>query len=343
MTLLKELATTSSGSAELDVAVALSPAHAEMTSGADASSPCPACGSPAYGSVLSAGTHEGIRSLVSCSRCGLLRFLGEVARTGSSRFSDFVLRKNNARNVAETLLGAVRRVAMRGPLQFVLSRSGARKSPDLVLQVDATDGWLCRELEQRQADCMVVTPSHNDAARAFHREGVFAVVADSASLPLRLGSVDTVLRLRGFSAEADPAGWLTHLVRRLRPGGRVVLQVFDCSSWGFLLCGSRWVGLEPDSARFAYRAEDLEVLLELCGMRVVRRSHYFPMLNAMVWASSLFPGLDANIAPANPAEQRTFRSVLFYVLALLLLLPLALVESMCHAGSVLLLEAERKA
>ncbi|MCW5964495.1 MAG: methyltransferase domain-containing protein [Bryobacterales bacterium] len=339
---LKELATTGSVSAESGVATALSPAATELANVAGFSSPCPACGSPAYGSVLSADTCEGSRSLVSCSRCGLLRFLGESTRSGNSRFSDFVQRKSNARNLAETLLGAVRRVAMRGPLQFVLSLKRARKTPDLLLHVDATDGWLGRELEQRYVDCVVVTPSHRDAARAFHREGVFAVVAESEALPLRLGSVDTVLRLRGFSTEADPAGWITHLVRRLRPGGRVVLQVFDCSSWGFLLCGSRWVGLEPDSARYAYRAEDLEVLLELCGMRVARRSHFFPMLNAMAWASSLFPSLDANVALAGAAEQRTFRSVVLYVLALLALLPLALVESVCHTGSVLLLEAERK-
>jgi len=292
--------------------------------------------------VLSAETGQGSRALVSCSRCGLLRFLGDAPRLAGSRFSEFVSRHGFVRNAAERLLGAVRRGAARGPMRFVRGPLKANGAAKPILQVGGVDGSILRDQGFHQADCLLMTPQLEVATHALHREGIPSLVADSASPPLRLGALHAVLRLRGFSGEADPAAWLTSIARKLQPGGRVVLQVFDCSSWGFLLCGSRWVGLEPESAFYAFRAEDLDVLIELCGMRVVRRSHFFPLLNTLVWTSSLFPSLDVVTASSAEATNPSTMRILLYLAVALLLWPLALVESVCQTGSVLMLEAECK-
>ncbi len=341
MGLLKDTETTRTAASSSVPAVAL--AGTEESEAPGQASPCPACGSPACTSVLTARVHASSRTLVSCSRCGLLRFLEEAPKPAGSRFSEFILRQTTARNLAEQALHLLKRRAVGSLLRFAATRTRAQQAPELLLHLDAMDGWFCRQWEQGHTDCMVSTQNVPDASRAFHRDGIFAVVAESAEPPLRMGTVDAVVRLRGFSSELDPAGWLAHIVRRIRPGGRVVLQVFDCSSWGFLVCGSGWVGLEADSATFAYRADDLEVLLELCGMRVVRRSHFFPWMNALVWASSLFPGLDPSVSGDTSGGPPASSTLLLYVLAAVALLPLAVVESLCDTGSTLMLEAERKA
>ena len=292
--------------------------------------------------MLFARTNVGSRALVSCSRCGLLRFLAGAQPVSQHRFIDFILRRSYAQNLAGRLLRMASRAALAGPVSFLRDRQ--RKSPvsGLVLNADGADGVLSREIETQQARPLLITRTLADAQCAFHRHGVLAVQADPGASPIRLGVLDTVLRMQGLSGEPDPAVWLTRASRQLQPGGRIVLQVFDCSSWAFLLCGSRWVGLEPEDACYAYRGEDVEVLLDLCGMGVVRRSHDFPILNAFVWTSSLFPSLNA-IDPAfasqpAPPALRTFA----YLLLVAMLLPVAFLESLCHAGSVLMVEAERK-
>lgn len=303
---------------------------------------CPACGSPAFHSLLSAPTAEGSRALVSCSRCGLLRFLGEPASSSRRRFIDLILRRCPSLPAPGRFLHFLGRAALSGPLRFLLNQDWKRRQPGLVLHASAVDGELAREFQRHQVHSILLSPSLPDAACAFHRHGVAAAVADPLEAPIRHRVLDAVVRLRGLAAEADPATWLCSASRQIRPGGRVYLQIYDCSSWAFLLCGSHWVGLEADNARYAYRAEDLEVLLDLCGMRIVRRSHYFPFWNALVWAASLAPSLDALPGNQNSsASPFTPRTIACLALALLLL-PLAFVESLCHAGSVLMVEAELK-
>jgi hypothetical protein len=281
----------------------------------------------------------------------LLRFLAVAPNAGTGSFWRFVLAPESPGGITGRMLQGLKRRARQGLLGFA-SRGRNVSGADWLVQVEAPQGACCRSVADGKAHSLVITPHLSDAELALHREGVWAVVAQADQMPLRVNSCARVLRLGGLAAETDPAGWLTHTARRMQPGGRLVLQVFDCSSWGFLLCGSRWVGLEADAAAYAYRAEDLEVLLELCGMRVTRRSHHFPWMNALVWASSLFPGLHR--AVQTPARQQpddqgreTGRApgpmaTLLYLGAVTMLLPLALLESLCHAGSVMMMEAERK-
>ncbi len=306
------------------------------------SHPCPACGSAAFGSLVSVETTFGPRTLVSCSRCALLRFLADAPCPEQSAFHQFLFGWHSSRTFPERMLETVKQWARAAVLAFVGSRPARNGQRDLLIQVGAADGSSCRALAQCKTDNVVITPSLRDAQTALHREGVPAVVARPDAVPLRANACDCMVRLDGLAGEADPAAWLTQAVRRMRPGGSVVLQVFDCSSWGFLVCGSRWVGLDAESAAYAYRAEDLEVLLELCGLRVTRRSHHFPLLNALVWVSSLFPGLHRGVTCAEGKTRGGQWAPAIYVAAVGMLLPLALLESLCQAGSVLMVEAERK-
>lgn len=318
-----------------------------FTSPSVAAAPCPACGSPAFRSVLSAPTAGGPRALVSCSRCGLLRFLGAAQRSTVPCFFDAIERRDPARCWPERLLSYFRKAAAGGPLRFLMNDEWKQRTGARVFHVDAVDGTVCRGVQQQslQSRPVVASPSIAGASRALHRHGIDALVADPVHSPLRNRCVDAIVRFRGFTSEADPAAWLSTAATQLRPGGRIYLQVFDCSSWAFLLCGSHWVGLEPSLANYAYRGEDVEVLFDLSGLRITRRSHAFPMLNTFAWASSLAPWLHRRLDPclASNSGPLPVLPVLLYLLLVLALYPFALVESLCHAGSVLMIEAERKA
>jgi hypothetical protein len=303
---------------------------------------CPACGSGAYSAMLSPRCASGERVLVSCARCGFLRYLGEPQPDEQCGFSSFFLRRVAASTVAGQLLEGFRALAATGPVRFVLHGSRKKTRPERILVADTLDGTFSRSLQRGGVRCVALIRSLEGAAHATHRQGVDAVVAHGGTLPMLPGAVDAVVRMRGFVGESDPAGWLMQAGRQIAPGGRIVLQVFDCASWAFLLSGSQWVGLVANEGRFAYRAEDLEVLLDLCGLRIVRRSHFFPLLNSCAWVSSILPSL--NVIGPNWSTQAPphLGRVLGYLFCVAALLPLALAESLCHAGSVMLLEVEQK-
>jgi hypothetical protein len=285
---------------------------------------------------------NGPRPLVSCSRCGFLRYLTDAPPASTCSFSTFFQKRVVGGNLAGYLLEALRSMVATGPVRFVAQRATKGKARERILVADAIDGTLPHAFERQGPQCVALSSSLAGALHAAHREGVDSAVSDSSSMPLLRGSVDTIVRLRGFASEEDPAGWLARTSRQIAPGGRIVVQVFDCASWAFLLSGSKWVGLSPDEARYAFRAEDLEVLVDLCGLRVVRRSHFFPLLNACAWASSIFPSLNV-IRPGWSTRQRPpLGRVVAYLLCVVAMLPLATAESLCHAGSVMLIEAEPK-
>lgn len=304
--------------------------------------PCPACGSSNYHSLLSAPTATGTRSLVSCTRCGLLRFLGTPAPSAPPRFLDLLLGHSSAWEPSKKVLQTLSNWVLAGPARFVLNQDWKKRQPKLVVQ-KITDTSLAKEARDGVGGVRSVFAAGDvtGITRAFYRHGFTSVAADSAEAPGDEGAADAVVRLRGFASENDPAGWLSCVTKKMRPDGRLYLQVYDCSSWAFLVCGSRWAGLEADSACYAYRAEDLEVLLDLCGLRIVRLSYYFPLLNAFVWAASLAPSLDGGDKKGETATPSTARSIA-YLLLVCLLYPLALVESLCHTGSVVIVEAELK-
>lgn len=304
---------------------------------------CPACGSEDFESILRAGDAKSLRSLIACSRCNLLRFIGPASSTQPGTFADSVHFSIPRDRLAQRLLAFFRTRGLRSKMQFLASSLFREGSDGYLLDCDGGDGTVARALEDQNARPLLVSRDPIEAVRALHRQGVYAVAGDPSVPPIRKAMFDNVCRLRGFAHEADPVKWLHSARALLRPGGRIVMQCFDSSSWAFLICGSQWTGLEASCSRYSFRAVDLEVMLDYCGFRITRRSHFFPVLNASIWVSSLFPGLDPEGCAARSAGPcRSALNELAYCLMLLAALPLGIVESFCHSGSVLMLEAEPK-
>ncbi|MDZ7638340.1 MAG: methyltransferase domain-containing protein [Bryobacterales bacterium] len=320
-------------------------AHAHATAEPLAGT-CPACNSPDFESILRTGDRGESRTLIACGRCSLLRFLGGSTASRAATYQDALHYSAAGRCLADRLFRFLRRVGLQTKLRFVGSALFRKGSDGVVLDCSGGDGSVARALEREDARSLAVLRSCGEAIESLHRQGIHAVVADPADPPIRVPMFDVVCRLRGFAHDEDPVMWLQSSRKLLRPGGRIVIQAFDSASWAFLITGSQWAALEGTCARYAFRAVDLEVLLDFSGYRIRRRTHFFPLLNASVWVSSLFPSLDPQRrrekAENRPTETLTLALDLVYAALLAAAIPLALVESVCHAGSVLMVEAEPK-
>lgn len=305
---------------------------------------CPACNSADFESILRTGGAAAPRTLIACSRCSLLRILGQSTHTRALTFVDAIHFSGPRVSSADRFYRFLLAKALRSKLQFLGQTLFRKGSTGVVLDCGGGDGTIARALEKQDARSISVVHDPREALHAFHRQGVLAVAADPADPPIRIPIFDTVCRLRGLAHDEDPASWLQAARPLLRPGGRVVIQAFDSGSWGFLITGSQWAGLEGNCARYAFRAVDLEVLLDFAGYRITRRTHFFPLLNASVWISSLLPRLDPQARRSNSKLQpwQTFLLDLIYAFLVVVALPIGMVESVCHAGSILMLEAEPK-
>lgn len=305
---------------------------------------CPACNSADFESILRTGAAGIPRTLISCSRCGLLRILGRPTQTRACTLVDALHFSGPGTAPTDRFYRFLLSRALRSKLRFLGQTLFRNGSGGVVLNCDGGDGTIGRILEKDDARSISIVRDQRDAIHAFHRQGVHAVTADPADPPIRTPIFDVVCRFRGLAHDEDPLSWLQSTRRLMAPGGRLVIQAFDSGSWAFLITGSQWAGLEGDCARYAFRAVDLEVLLDFSGYRIARRTYFFPLLNASIWVSSLMPRLDpqARRAVPQPRSWRTFSFDLLYALILVLALPAALIESVCHAGSILMVEAEPK-
>jgi SAM-dependent methyltransferase len=143
----------------------------------------------------------------------------------------------------------------------------------------------------------------------------------------------------------DPRSYLTAAHRLLKPGGRLVVQVPNVSSWQFFLLGEHWTGLDVPRHLIDFRAQDLKSLLDHTGFEVLRTKHFSLRDNPAGFATSLAPWLDPMVRRVRgiretPRERMT-KSLLYFALVVACL-PFTLMEAACRAGSTVMMEARKK-
>jgi SAM-dependent methyltransferase len=172
------------------------------------------------------------------------------------------------------------------------------------------------------------------------------VCGDLSKSPIERGGCAVVTMFHVLEHLHDPVGYLRSARDLLLPGGRLIVQVPNASSWQFLIFGEHWNGVDVPRHLVNYRQRDLENLLEYCGLEVVRRKHFSLRDNPAGLASSIAPGLDPmarRVRKIRESPALKLTKDLLYFGIVLASLPFTLFEAACGAGSTIMVEARKKA
>ncbi|MEQ1884369.1 MAG: class I SAM-dependent methyltransferase [Bryobacteraceae bacterium] len=183
------------------------------------------------------------------------------------------------------------------------------------------------------------------AADAWRVHEVPAVCGTLSRAPFAPGSCAVITMFLVLQRLYSPADFLDAAHTLLAPEGRLIVQVPNASSWQFLLFGSQWMGLDVPRQLIFFKATDVENLLKECGFEILRRQDFTLRDNPAMLVASLFPGLDPEIRKARQlAEARGLRfwKNLAYHALFVLAIPLAFLESACHAGATVMIEARKR-
>ena len=230
-------------------------------------------------------------------------------------------------------------------LRFVRRALAHTQAKGLVLDVGCGGGLFLRELGLPQKEMAGLDFSLSAAAVAWASNGVPAVCASLANPPLRDASCRLITMFHVLEHLFDPGSYLIAARKLLAPDGRLVVQVPNASCWQFLFFGESWNGLDVPRHLIDFRAQDLESLLSECGYEVLSVKHFSLRDNPAGFASSLVPSLDPmgrRVRAVQESPRMKLLKDLVYFGIVLASIPPTLIESMCRAGSTIMVEARPK-
>ncbi len=313
--------------------------------------PCPGCGDLEVRTLFRASdrlyrTTDKSFLVVECKRCRLIRLDPRPSPQELARYypAEYWYAPNS--DGVSRLEEAYRRFVLRDHVNFVMRAVEESEAKGVVLDVGCGGGLLLRMLRERGLSGMGLENSQAAAIAALKQNGVTVVCGDMLHSPIERESCAAVTMFHVLEHLSDPVSYLRRARELLLPGGRLVVQVPNASSWQFLMFGEHWNGVDVPRHLVNYRQHDLEALLEHCGFEVGRRKHFSLRDNPAGFASSLAPGLDPMARRVRRiAESPVLKLAkdLLYFGIVLAALPFTLVEAACGAGSTIMVEARKKA
>ena len=310
---------------------------------------CPACGSRQSRALFCGAdrlyqTTEKRFSVVECSGCRLLRLhpwpsAGELQRYYPESYW-FTSEDNTVGRLEEEY----RRFVLRDHVNFVAGACGPADGP--VLDVGCGGALFGRLLGDRGYRVFGLDYSRQAANVAWRQNGVSVVAGIFSDPPFAHDLFAVVTMFHVLEHLYDPGSYIQTARRLLRPGGRLIVQVPNASSWQFLLFGDRWNGLDVPRHLINFRADDIRTLIEQSGFKVTRTKYFSLRDNPAGFASSLAPNLDPMARRVRGiAESERMRMVknLTYFGLVLAALPFTLLEAACGAGSTVMIEAVKPA
>jgi SAM-dependent methyltransferase len=239
----------------------------------------------------------------------------------------------------------LRRFLFRDHVAFVRRALGEVPGGGPVLDVNCSTGLFLRELHLPQHRMVGLDFSADSAWTAWARNAVPAVCGALPSAPFPAGTFSLITMFQVLEHLYDPSVYIEAAAQLLRPDGRLIVQVLNASSWQFLLLGERWSGLDIPRHLLFFKEEDLVNLLEFCGFEIVRQMRFSLKEDPLLLATSLAPGLSPEVRRLRGTDENQVaaiaKSVLFGLLWLLAL-PVAALESACHGGATVTMEARLK-
>ncbi len=312
--------------------------------------PCPACESREARILFEASdrlyrtTAQQFR-VVECRQCRLLRLdprpsPGELNRCYPSNYWF-----SEDQSAASRLAEIYRRLVLRDHVRFVRRALESTGEDGLVLDVGCGGGLFLSMLRGAGHPVAGLDFSCDAAVVAWRRQGVPVVCASLARAPFAENSCAAVTMFHVLEHLYNPALYLDAAHRLLKPGGRLIVQVPNASSWQFFLLGENWSGLDVPRHLIDFRRRDLETLLEECGFEIVRVKNFSLRDNPAGLATSLAPWLDPMARRVRRTPETPRAAVakdLIYLALVVGCLPFALMEAACGRGATVIMEARKK-
>jgi SAM-dependent methyltransferase len=233
-----------------------------------------------------------------------------------------------------------RRLVLRDHVNFVARACRAIDGP--VLDVGCGGGLFGRLLADRGYRAFGLDYSRQAAQVAWRQNGLPVVAAIFPNAPFPPNFFAAITMFHVLEHLYDPSAYIRAAWSLLKPGGKLVIQVPNASSWQFLLFGEHWNGLDIPRHLINFRAADIQGLLEQSSFKVLRKKYFSLRDNPAGFASSVAPSLDPMARRVRgmvetPGVKLT--KDLLYLGLVVAALPFTALEAACGAGSTVMIEA----
>lgn len=310
---------------------------------------CPACGSRQARKLFCGAdrlyeTTNKRFSVVECSNCRLLRLFPWPNVGELQRYYPETYWCSTDGSAVGRLEERYRRLVLRDHVNFVAAACKATDGP--VLDVGCGGALFGRLLADRGYKVFGLDYSRQAASVGWKENKVPVVAGVFSNAPFPTASFAAVTMFHVLEHLYDPDAYIQAAWRLLRPGGRLIVQVPNASSWQFLLFGERWNGLDVPRHLIDFRAADLKVLLENNNFTVKNTKYFSLRDNPAGFASSLAPALDPmarRVRGVSESGRIRIAKNLTYFSLVLAALPFTLLEAACRAGSTVMIEAVKPA
>jgi len=311
---------------------------------------CPACDSFERTVLFKATdrlyqTTDQVFQIVECRCCRLIRLFPQPEPREMAQYYPPNYWFEPSSSAADRLEEMYRRLVLRDHIHFVKRAIQASGETGVVLDVGCGGGLFLSMLREHGFKVMGLDFSCDAAVVAWRRKGVPVVCSSLSQAPFADSSCAAVTMFHALEHLYDPRSYLTAAHRLLKPGGRLVVQVPNVSSWQFFLLGEHWTGLDVPRHLIDFRAQDLKSLLDHTGFEVLRTKHFSLRDNPAGFATSLAPWLDPMVRRVRgireTPRERMAKSLLYFALVVACL-PFTLMEAACRAGSTVMMEARKK-
>ncbi len=217
-----------------------------------------------------------------------------------------------------------------------------------ILEVGCGRGLLLKALSELGYECHGTERSEMAAARAYKTVGIklYTKPLDECGFPEN--SFDLVTLWHVFEHMENPAATLAAVHRILKPGGKLILEVPNFSSWQSRLTGKHWFHLDLNRHLYHFSKQGLAQILCRAGFKVTQEMSFSleqcpygalqSFLNLMTSRDRLYQLLKREISLPLPAK------LFHFGLAGLLLVPaflFSLLETLMGQGGVLRVVAQK--
>jgi SAM-dependent methyltransferase len=156
-----------------------------------------------------------------------------------------------------------------GTLYDIRVSRWARQKPEggSVLEVGCGPGLMLAALHRRGWQVLGIERNEGVAEAARHALGVEIVATPIEALPTD-AQFDLIIMFQVLEHIGEPVALLRECARRLAPGGHLVTNVPNFSSWQSRFAGSKWLHLDVPRHLVHFTPQTLEATLGRAGLKL---------------------------------------------------------------------------